>query len=697
MEPIIEDSLEQIRQLCKKGYIDKALPILDNLAQICPGSANELLYERAVLETESGRLKEALIDFIKCYNNTASEQVLAVILSFSESNVERFTERAKRNRELLKEYPYVFGNVPSDCCTKILWRDESVLIYFDTCEKTFFQYFYSPEKPENILDESILLIDEFSGENIYQYICASKQKYKINDLTIPVYLYFQDNGLDAFLQCVELETLLQPRKLVLISGMEALEDLFKRDSIRFPDSVKGNDNDYKKYIMDYFINLNREREAYYRELVVENIKYYKENVDSIINRIKSKTPRVLFVTSRFTTALQYHAQGCEEALKRMGHEAMLLREQTGIESITTYEIVKTVKEFKPDVVFLLDHFRFEHGPCFPPSIVCVTWIQDPLDNIMDPSTINKLFPEDVLMTHLYSKEIMDLYGSKHLIDAPIPSDDSKYKPYDMSEEEIAKYSCDVCMVCHASDLDGFVVRLIENVKTKIGPQAGDVMIPFIDNYIENGHRGRFFYSTEEIEEFVSDYMKDKGEEYNDPKLLDYIVEEIHLWLNQALLRQVLADWLIEAGYENIKLWGNGWLKNPKYAKYAMGPAENGEVLSKINQASKIVLGNNILTSAAARAWETMLSGGFYLSNYIPPEVDWVDIRKIIKEGEDFIMFHDKKDFLDKVDFYLTHEEERQEMIRRGREAALKKMTYKSLMQKMLDEIPGILEEQGAFE
>ena len=120
--------------------------------------------------------------------------------------------------------------------------------------------------------------------------------------------------------------------------------------------------------------------------------------------------------------------------------------------------------------------------------------------------------------------------------------------------------------------------------------------------------------------------------------------------------------------------------------------KNGETLSKIYQASKIVLGNNIITTAAARAWESMLSGAFYLSNYIPEENDDVDIRKIIEVGKDVIMFYNREDLIEKLHYYLGHEDERQEMIKRGREAALEKMTYDVLMKRVLKEVAERLEE-----
>ncbi len=173
--------------------------------------------------------------------------------------------------------------------------------------------------------------------------------------------------------------------------------------------------------------------------------------------------------------------------------------------------------------------------------------------------------------------------------------------------------------------------------------------------------------------------------------VDWLAEDMYKQYNQRVYRQVLVDWLLDAGFKKIKLWGKDWQKYSRYADYAMGVAENGETLSKIYQSSKIVVGNNVHTTAAARAWEAMLSGAFYMSNYIPPEEDAVDIRKIIKANEELVMFYDKEDFLQKTEYYLTHEKERQKMIEIGRRAALERMTYDSLMNRVMEEIPKVLE------
>lgn len=89
-----------------------------------------------------------------------------------------------------------------------------------------------------------------------------------------------------------------------------------------------------------------------------------------------------------------------------------------------------------------------------------------------------------------------------------------------------------------------------------------------------------------------------------------------------------------------------------------------------------------MTTGAARAWESMLSGAFFLCNWIPPDEDGVDIRKIL-DPEDFVMFNGKKDLLQKVNYYLTNEEERQKMIKRGKKAALEKMTFDVTFERMM--------------
>ena len=81
-----------------------------------------------------------------------------------------------------------------------------------------------------------------------------------------------------------------------------------------------------------------------------------------------------------------------------------------------------------------------------------------------------------------------------------------------------------------------------------------------------------------------------------------------------------------------------------------------------------------------------------MSNYVPEEEDISDIRKIVEIGKDMIMFYGKEDLIEKIKYYLEHEDERQIMIERGRKVALEKMTFDILMKRTLSEVARRLEE-----
>ena len=237
-------------------------------------------------------------------------------------------------------------------------------------------------------------------------------------------------------------------------------------------------------------------------------------------------------------------------------------------------------------------------------------------------------------------------------------------------------------MCHASDVDEHIDQFVKH--NQMNQETSEIVCAIYKGYHNYVYEsGEVFYNTNTFKEFISGCLLQVYNVKMESYMIDNIAKDMYENFNQRVYRQVLVDWILDAGITNIKLWGKGWSNNEKYKLYAMGSAENGETLAKIYQSAKIVIGNNVMTTSAARAWETMLSGGFYLSNYIPEEEDITDIRKIIQIDKDVIMFYNKEDLLEKIRYYLTHEEERQEMIQRGRKAALENMTYDILMERTL--------------
>jgi spore maturation protein CgeB len=89
---------------------------------------------------------------------------------------------------------------------------------------------------------------------------------------------------------------------------------------------------------------------------------------------------------------------------------------------------------------------------------------------------------------------------------------------------------------------------------------------------------------------------------------------------------------------------------------------------------------NIKTGIPLRAWDIMASGGFLLSNFQAEYAMYFDLDK------DLVCYYSEEDLLDKVDFYLSHSTQRQQIAQNGYEKVKKYHTYAIRMQEMIKKI-----------
>ena len=665
----------------EKGYVEEAIQLCSKCMQAFPEYKNELELEIAKMNYRNEKKEQALIQFFTLYQKTGDHEIHDLILeAYYWVRQQEFEERYQENYKQLVQYSNYFGNQePTEIRYYPILEGKDWIWYYDSTEKVFKDIERHKITMKNPDDTVYLCKDLLWLEDI---LALEKMTRKVNpfmDMENALLLVYQKETWELLLQIVDLRSLLQLDRIVFYGDKNQLEASFVEDGIRLPSVVIGN---VLNEVLD-IINQSRERMLLeYKKYQKETTEYYKENGEMVIQHIKEGKPKILFITSRFTTVLQYHTRDCKAAAEKMGLETELMIEKdrllTGFNGTVQ---MRQISKFKPDIIFCIDHFRSERG-YIPDEVVWITWIQDDLPHILNPETPLKFIERDFVMNHFITWNVIKNVGypDSRTMDAPIVANGNLYKPYELTEEEKERYGADICMVCHAADAEEYLSDILDRFQ-------GSSFKMVIENLLNDYSRlvmgeGVILYKKEDIAEFIKEYFKEFYSRECPRQLLSFMTEEM-MRFSQRIFRQALADWLIEAGYENLKLWGNGWKKSPKYKKYAMGAAENGEVLSKILQSTKIVLGNNFNVTGAARAWESMLSGTFYMSNYVPPEADATDIRTVLKEGENFVMFYDKPDLLCKVEYYLTHEDERKQMAMKGRQAALETMTYDSFMKKML--------------
>lgn len=689
METSIETFLEKYEMFERAGYTEQADVLCKKLLEAFPDERNTILLRAAEVRLNNGRLRDGLIDLIRIYEEGADPDVYDTILYlFYFPNREERMEKYHGNLELLEKYPhYRKEENIADLQYGLLWQDEDILIGADLEKREIKAYVRKRIKSAEELkpDHIALIVNELWMEDLL--ICEEKCRISASfmDADIPMYIAYDKEFWQLFLQECDVRCLAETGRVVFLAGENACRDYFREDMVSLPKTVlfNGTEERYGKMLV---------QERFFRQEEIERYKeevdsYYKDHAKDVMDGIKSGTPRILFLTSRYTTVLQYHTRDCMKAAERLGCGTALLIEPDNLHDLSYTYILKMILKFKPDILLSLDHFRFEYNRIeIPKELVWVCWVQDPMAHIMDVNTPLKLGARDIVMNHYTTwKKFHEIgYNPKCLIDAPVPADACTYRKYEITPEEKEKYECDICFLCHITGVEKHLEAFLKRIPVEIREQVRQIYIGYQCYVYESGQS---FFTEEEFRLYTEGAMAQHFGLRLSPSLLNLIAEDMYIDFGSQVYRQALVDWLIDAGYRNMKLWGNGWADNPRYAGFAMGPAKNGETLSKIYQCSKIVVGNNKQTTGAARAWESMLSGAFYMSNFIPPEADAVDIRKVMEPEKELVMFYDRDDLLRKVNYYLTHEEERRRMAETGHDIALEKMTFDGLMERVIREIP----------
>lgn len=111
-----------------------------------------------------------------------------------------------------------------------------------------------------------------------------------------------------------------------------------------------------------------------------------------------------------------------------------------------------------------------------------------------------------------------------------------------------------------------------------------------------------------------------------------------------------------------------------------GPVDYYDMAPYVFKQAKINLNislRSIQSGMPLRAFDIMGAGGFLLTNF---QADFLDC---FVPGEDFVYYESKQDFLNKIDYYLHHEDERAAIAGNGFAKVAAAHTYKHRIQEML--------------
>jgi hypothetical protein len=379
-------------------------------------------------------------------------------------------------------------------------------------------------------------------------------------------------------------------------------------------------------------------------------------------------PKVLFLTSRHTTFLQYGASDWRLGFERLGCETRYLIEPSDTEELTNEVIQAELDSFQPHVVFLMSHGRpswFDLDP----RIAIVSYVMDQCGPFLEiPSLEGIVSPLDVAVC------MAD--GLRHwLVDKGFPYEGTMLESCPIDER----------VFCPPVELDASLDGKITYVKhgTVTGRKAMD---QFSSSFVGGGILDQTVFN-----ELYHKFCDPVSKTVWDNDILAFLLDRLqpdnemeHQRITCLATTFYISVWgpawryrFLEAVDRyfpgRLNLYGTNWTVNEKLAHCDCGPINRGSELAKVYASSAINLSINQSLSMHQRINECSASGGFCLVAGHPADRDWARAtdyydQKMVPQ------FHSEEDLLNKVEYYLSHPVDRKEAAEEARRRFLEKHT-----------------------
>lgn len=148
--------------------------------------------------------------------------------------------------------------------------------------------------------------------------------------------------------------------------------------------------------------------------------------------------------------------------------------------------------------------------------------------------------------------------------------------------------------------------------------------------------------------------------------------------------------LMKAKGIRVHLWGHGWHDYPEFSDIYKGALPTDDFINVVNQ-TKINLGfsknHQGVPHFKGRVFDIAACKAFQLVDYFE------GYKEYYREGKEIVMFTTKEELLEKIQYYLKHEREREAIAERAFRRTLKDNDYVVLFKKFFGKI---IEEEDTF-
>lgn len=379
----------------------------------------------------------------------------------------------------------------------------------------------------------------------------------------------------------------------------------------------------------------------------------------------------------------------ENTLRDLGHFVKVLQADELKEKQTEEQIwalSKAASEFHADIMFSVDYFQTVAMAAKKLNITYYSWLyhmpqwslfsypaQLPNNRIV---TFDSAQLQEMKQYNVHGMQYLSLAADKELLTNALES---------ATPEMIEKYKADVSFV-------GTLYESANNLFNRISPDAKNRDI--YKSIIQMIREKRFSYGKEVlyrgVEEEMVEFLSAEVEHGQDHF---FFAKQEEIVIQSVLARKITV--------EERKLMARTLAKEFDFKLYTIsntdkfpeicncGPVDFAKQAPLVFNGSKIniyITPRAIRSGIPLRVLEIMACGGFVLVNYQE------DLAKEFEEGKEIVMYRSLKEMVEKVRYYLEHEEERKEIARAGYEKVLREYNYAERLRKILEQKPsGIIQ------
>jgi len=332
---------------------------------------------------------------------------------------------------------------------------------------------------------------------------------------------------------------------------------------------------------------------------------------------RPRPPRIMFLTSRFTTVLQYQSAACAAAFEARGWSTRTVIEQRPWERSVVRAALAHGASFQPDVVFVIDHVRSTFESSLPEGVTLVSWIQDMLPSLLTRDAGASVEPTDFVLTMGRQRFVNDYcYPSSQILPMP-KAVASTMTPPSTTVDDALVY------IGHGSLApDATIDTAASRITGDDRPLFFQGARVLLDHYAGGGHCA----TLASLRAVLATAL--------DGPLSDTVVNLLWHPVNDRLYRHQALHWAIdvaEAHGLDVNLHGRGWSENPRFARYARGVVAPGPDLDRITRHARINLHLAPFSFAHQRVLDGVSAGGFFLLRDHPKNQSWSPLLRFVND------------------------------------------------------------------